>query len=102
MKKINPLPPLNLLIVCKDNSQEAALRIYEPSPLNGAEPGKQIFYTSTRIGGLKKHNDGYVFENADEFVGKKFELKLLGTFEIIKGVVGNEPGKTIDEILSRE
>ena len=91
MKKQNQVQ--GLLITCPDNQQEAALRIYEPSPLNGAEPGGQIFYTSTRIGGVSRTDNGYLVKDVEGFAGKSFELKLLGSLKVIKGTVEFENKK---------
>ena len=72
-----------LIITCADNSQDAVIRIFN-------NEGEQIFYTSTRIAGLKRNEGGYVLFDADDFTGMKYELKLLETKKVLTGTVDNE------------
>lgn len=62
-------------IPTEDNNQDAAFRIFDNK--------KEIFYSSSRIGGVKKVEGGYLviipadfFEN---YAGKKYTLVMLGT-----------------------
>lgn len=74
--------PAHLLIVCADNQQEAAVRIYENYEV--------VYYSSTRIAGVVRVKDGYLVKDVDAFVGKKYELKLLESKKILTGTVDNE------------
>jgi len=58
-----------LLVPDYDNKPEAAIRIFDGS--------KQVFYTSTRLGGVKRVDDGYQVELDKEFIGKKYVLKKI-------------------------
>jgi len=77
MKK--KMEPLQLLIGCENNEQDAAVRIYEAD--------KVVYYSSTRIAGVVRVKGGYLVKDVDTFVGKKYELKLLVTKNILTGTV---------------
>jgi len=71
--------------MCPDNQQEAALRIYDGD--------KVVYYSSTRIGGVVRTDNGYLVKDVEGFAGKGFELKLLGSLKVIKGTVEFENKK---------
>lgn len=83
MKK--QIQTFDLLIASEDNSQDAAVRIYDE--------GKVVFYSSTRIAGVERTEGGYLVKEVTAFAGKKYELKLLGSKKIYEGVIENSKSK---------
>jgi hypothetical protein len=53
-----------------ESKPDAALRIYKEH--------EQVFYASTRLGGVKKTPTGYDVEVAYELIGLRYELKKIG------------------------
>ena len=72
---------MDLFIPCDDNSQEAAVRIYDGEEV--------VYYSSTRIAGVVRVEGGYLIKDVDEFTGMKYELKLLSSGELITGFVND-------------
>jgi len=81
--------PLNLFIACKNNGHDAALRIYDGDEV--------IYYNSTRIGGVARAAGGYLVKDVDKFLGQRYELKLPGSNEVFKGIIGDDKLKNTDE-----
>jgi len=78
--KVNP--PVTLFIPEEENNQDAAFRIFEKVNEGKKEFDKEIFYASTRIGGVKKVDGGYAVvipaDDFDKYAGKKYTLVTLG------------------------
>ena len=92
MAKDNKENKLKLLVADDDKGlkrQDAALRIFDGK--------KQVFYNSTRLGGVKKTATGYEVEVPDEFTGLTYELKKIGTKKILAGTVGDSNNKNLAE-----
>jgi hypothetical protein len=45
---------------------------------------KVVFYTSTRIGGVKTEKGNFVIELDEKFAGKEYELKEIESRKIVK------------------
>jgi hypothetical protein len=87
-KKVEEVkPPVGIIISCEDNNQDAAFRIFDKVKEGEKEFPKEIFYASTRIGGLKQVEGGYAAaipaDDFEKYAGKKYTLVTLGKKRIV-------------------
>ena len=80
-------PPVGIIISCEDNNHDAAFRIFDKVKEGENEFPKEIFYASTRIGGLKQVEGGYAAvipaDDFEKYVGKKYTLVTLSKLRIV-------------------
>lgn len=100
-KKVEEVkPPVELFIPEEANNQDAAFRIFDKIKEGEKEFPKEIFYASTRIGGLKQVEGGYAAvipaDDFEKYAGKKYTLVTLGAKrKVLEGEIKSlSKGKT--------
>ena len=87
-KKVEEVkPPVEFFIAENENNQDAAFRILDEVKGGNKKFYNEVFYASTRIGGLKQVEGGYAAvipaDDFEKYAGKKYTLVTLGKKRIV-------------------